>query len=283
MKQAFTLFFLVAMVQVFGQSLSVMTYNIRLDTESDGENKWANRKEFLMNQIKFYDPEVFGVQEALPNQMNDLSFTLPEYSHIGVGRDDGKRKGEFSSLFYKTDRFELLDSGTFWLAEQTDFPNKAWDAALPRICTWGLFRVRGSQKEVLIMNTHFDHVGEVARQKSLELIEQKAIELNPNKAPVIVMGDLNLEPQSKPIQYFQTKMEDSRLVADRLVFGPEGTFNGWNLQKEITRRIDYIFLSKDDFVVHNYAVISDRLNQKYASDHLPVYIEIEFKNCTKSY
>ena len=277
MNQLLVFVFAIFTLQLSAQEITTMTYNIRLDTESDGDNQWQKRKDFLTSQIAFYEPMVFGIQEGLPNQVDYLEKHLSDYDYIGVGRDDGKRKGEFSALFYKKDVFEKLDGGTFWLAENTSEPNKGWDAALPRICTWGLLRLRNTEKQVLIMNTHFDHVGEVARQKSLELIVQKSTELNKNHAPVIVMGDLNLNPESEAIQWMQTKMHDTRILAGEKAFGPEGTFNGWNVNEAVTRRIDYVFVSHNDFTLEKYAVLSDFVNLHYASDHMPVYVQLQFK------
>lgn len=273
LKPIFFLAILLFQIPMQAQDVTLMTYNIRLDHESDGEDQWPNRKEFLTGQIKFYEPMIFGVQEALPHQMDYLQKELSQYQSIGVGRDDGKREGEFSALFYQKDLFELMESGTFWLSETPDKPSKGWDAAINRICTWGLFRMRQSDQMILVMNTHFDHVGVIARQKSLELIDQKAKEINPENYPLVVMGDLNLEPDSEPIKWFQEKMDDSRVVSGSKAFGPEGTFNGWKTDEIVTRRIDYIFLSPYDFAVKKYAVISDYVNLHYPSDHFPVYVK----------
>lgn len=262
-------------VSSFSQDLSVMTYNIRLDFEGDGENQWSNRKENVIKQIKFHDPDVFGVQEALPNQMDDLTNGLPDYAVVGVGREDGKRKGEFSALFFKKDLFELQDSGTFWLSETPSIPSTGWDAALPRICTWGLFRIRNSNQNLLIMNTHFDHVGELARQKSVALIYEQAQKMRTEETPLIVMGDLNLEPESTPIKWLQEKMDDSKVMTGSKGFGPIGTFNGWKTNDVVTRRIDYIFLSPYDFQIKKYAVISDYVDLHFLSDHFPVYVEVD--------
>ncbi len=278
MKPFFTLIVLFLSFQIYAQELTVMTYNIRLDTEQDGVNQWKNRKDFLCGQLAFYDPMVFGVQEALPNQMRDLQDALPAYRYVGVGREDGKESGEFSAIFYKRDDVELLDSDTFWLSQTPNKVSVGWDAALPRICTWAKFRIRHSNRELLVMNTHFDHVGTEARQKSIDLIIKQSKALNPNNAPVIVMGDLNLEPHSAAIKNLQGQLEDSRLIAGASAFGPEGTFNGWQVDKPVERRIDYIFLSFNDFILDKYAVLSDFINGHYASDHLPVWIQIELTN-----
>lgn len=268
------LFLMFCFFMVNAQGLSVMTYNIRLDTESDGENQWGKRKDFLIGQIQFHEPMVFGVQEALPNQMDDLNKFLTDYESIGVGREDGKRKGEFSAIFYQPSKLKLKKSGTFWLSETPEKVSTGWDAALPRICTWAVFRLKKQKKNILVMNTHFDHVGVIARQKSMELMLVKAKEINDKHLPLIVMGDLNLEPDSGPIQWFSSQLTDSRLAAADKAFGPEGTFNGWNIHEPVHRRIDYIFFSEDDFQLNKYAVLSDFVNMHYASDHFPVFINL---------
>ena len=260
------------------QSFTAMTYNIRLDTESDGENQWSKRKDFLMGQINFFEPTVFGVQEALPNQMDDLKETLSDYTAIGVGREDGKNKGEYSALFYQADVLKLLNSGTFWLSETPALVSTGWDAALPRICTWGLFQHCETNEKVLVMNTHFDHVGQLARENSIDLIIEKSKEINGNSDPLVVMGDFNLEPESVAIQKMSKNLADSRVVAADHAFGPEGTFNGWQFEKPVNRRIDYIFFSDQNLKLNKYAVLSDYVNNRYASDHLPVYVELEFLN-----
>jgi len=260
------------------EELSVMSFNIRLDTENDGINQWNNRKEFVANHIAFYAPAFLGVQEALPNQMDYLTENLTGYNPIGVGREDGKRKGEFSAIFYRPQEQELLCSGTFWLSETPDVVSTGWDAALPRVCTWGMFKSKESKKRVLVMNTHFDHVGKTAREKSVELILLKAKELSGGKnVPVILMGDLNLEPETTAIQLVSNQLQDSRLAAGDQAFGPEGTFTGWKTTESPTRRIDYIFYSENEFTLKQYGVLSHVRNQQHASDHLPVFVRLQRK------
>ena len=278
MKPIYFLLLLCFSTVCHSQDISLMTYNIRLDHGGDGENQWKNRKDDLSLQILFHEPMIFGVQEALPHQMEDLHAALPLYESVGVGRDDGENKGEYSALFYQKDKIELLESGTFWLSETMNEPSKGWDAAYPRICTWAKVRIRNSETSLLVMNTHLDHVGEKARKESLQLIEQQSNRLNPDQLPVIIMGDLNLEPDSEAIQWFQTKFKDSRVMAGDEAFGPEGTFSGFKTNKALTRRIDYIFYSFNDFKLKKYAVLSDFINMNYLSDHLPVYVLLQSKS-----
>jgi len=258
------------------QNLEVMTYNIKFANENDGENSWSKRKDHLTDQIRFYEPDIFGVQEALLEQLEHLKGNLPNYNYVGVGREDGINKGEFSALFYDTNQFKVLDEGTFWLSETPGVISVGWDAALPRICTFALFENKTTKQKFWIFNTHFDHIGEKARVESANLILAKIENLNTANIPVILMGDLNLEPQTKAIQLLSKKMNDSKIVSKNVVFGPEGTFNGYNFLEPVTRRIDYIFISKGKLEVLKYAVLSDSWNLKYPSDHLPVFVELQF-------
>lgn len=259
-----------------GQTLRVLTYNIRLDLASDGPNSWPNRKEFLAGQLRFYAPDIFGVQEALPSQVADLATLLPAYGRIGQGREGGD-KGEASNLYYDTRRFTVLDSGTFWLSETPEIPSKGWDAALNRICTYARFRDKHTKKRFWVFNTHLDHVGEQARTRSIALIETRIAALNTSQEPVIFMGDFNSEPQTQRVVDLKTRMDDAREVTEQPPFGPIGTFNGFAHDKPVTTRIDYIFLSRGHGIrVKKYAVLSDSRDLRYPSDHLPVCVDLDF-------
>ena len=161
-------------VSVFAQSHSFMTYNIRYATERDGVNAWSNRKAFLSDQIKFYSPDVFGIQEGLLRQVSYLDSALTQYQYIGVGRDDGKEKGEFSAIFYDTEKLKVIENSTFWLSETPEKISIGWDAAMERICTYALFENLVSGQKFYVFNTHFDHIGKVAREKSADLILKMA-------------------------------------------------------------------------------------------------------------
>lgn len=260
------------------QKMTLLTYNIRLDTDSDGENAWKYRKDFLCSQIQFYEPDIFGIQEALPSQVAFMAEYFAQYEYIGVGRD-ANNQGESSNIFYKKDRFCLIKSNTFWLSETPDKVSKGWDAAINRVCTYGLFYDSLIDVHFLVFNTHFDHIGEIARAKSIHLILNKIEELNQNKYPVFFMGDFNLLDNSPVIESLNNLMDDSRYITKNKPFGPKGTFNGFQHNMAITNRIDYIFLSKNNpYTVNKYAVLSDHVDIKYPSDHLPVYIEVSKKN-----
>ena len=263
------------MMDLNAQDLSVMTYNIKLDYPKEGENSWANRKPFLINQIKFYEPDVLGVQEAMPNQMKEMDNLLEDYSYVGVGRDDGKDSGEYSAIFYKKDNLKVLESSTFWLSETPQKVSMGWDAVCNRVCTYALFKNKRTKQKFWVFNTHFDHVGEIARKASAILLIQKIKELNTKNLPVILMGDFNLEPESENIKYITTHLKDSKEVSLSKPFGPSGTFNGFNFHEPVTRRIDYIFVSSK-IKVNTHAVLSDNWDCKYPSDHLPVYVKLQF-------
>jgi len=271
----FSLFFCLNLLSA--QEVSLMTYNIRMSTESDGADAWSKRKEYLTNQVLFYAPDVMGVQEALPEQMDYLGKHLTGYKHIGVGRE-GKNKGEFSAIFYNADRLKVLEDDTFWLSETPEKISTGWDAALPRICTYGLFKDKKSGEKFYVFNTHFDHVGIEARKNASALILAKIKELNPKNLPAFVSGDLNLEPDSAPIAVLKTELDDTHELAPNGAFGPKGTFNGFKFTEPVTRRIDYIFQAKSNSSkVLKHATLSDSKDLHYASDHLPVYVLIDLK------
>lgn len=256
----------------FAQNYSIMSYNIKLDYPKEGENSWANRKPFFINQIKFYEPDVLGIQEALPNQMRDMDSLLVDYSYVGVGRDDGKNEGEFSAIFYKNAKFKIIESNTFWLSETPDQVSMGWDGVCNRVCTYAVLEDMNSGKRFYVFNTHFDHVGTEARKNSATLIIKKIKELNLKNYPVVLTGDFNMETNHESIEHIKETLQDSKEIA-KVTFGPEGTYNGFHFDKPVTRRIDFAFVSLD-IVVNKYAVLSDNWNLQYPSDHLPVLIEI---------
>ena len=263
-------------LSVLSQDLKIMSYNIKLDYPKEGKNSWTNRKPFMVNQIKFYEPDVLGVQEAMPNQMKDMDSLLTDYSFVGVGRDDGKNEGEFSAIFYKNKELKVLQSSTFWLSQTPDKVGMGWDAVCNRVCTYALFQNTTTKKKFWVFNTHFDHVGKEARSKSAVLIMDKIKGLNTEGYPVFLTGDFNMEPNHESIDYISQTLKDSKAVSE-LEFGPEGTFNGFHFDQPVKRRIDYIFVS-EDVEVNKYAVLSDNWNMQYPSDHLPVFIEAKLTN-----
>lgn len=262
-------------IAITAQSHNFMTYNIRYANDHDGDNKWDLRREKVASQIKFYEPEVIGLQEALESQVQYLDKQLSDYKFVGVGRDDGKTKGEYAPIYYKEEQLKLVEWSFFWLSDTPEKVSVGWDAALPRICTYALFEDNGTKEKFWVFNTHFDHQGETARLESSKLIYKKISEINSDNSPVILMGDFNLEPESSSIKFLSKKFNDT-FSYSKLNYGSVPTFNGFKSSKTPEIRIDYIFTSKTNVKVNKYAVFSDLIDQKYNSDHFPVYVEVEF-------
>lgn len=254
----------------------VMTYNIRLNTPNDGENAWPNRKSFLTSQIQFLSPDVLGVQEALPGQVKDLDEALVEYKSFGEGRD-GNGQGEHSSIYYNINRVKVDEYDTFWLSEKPEEVSKGWDAALPRVCTYGLFSTLDNTSKFWVFNTHFDHVGVEARKQSVKLILKQIALKNKENYPVVLIGDLNVTPDSDVIAETKSAMVDAKNVS-KVTFGNNGTFNGFKYDKPANRRIDYILMSKTALpIVEKYAVLTSAVDFKFPSDHFPVFVEFTIK------
>jgi len=258
----------------WSQELSLMTYNIRYATVNDQENQWEKRKEYLTQQIDFYAPDVFGIQEGLHSQLAFIKESLSDYTYIGVARDDGKEKGEYCAIFFNTEKLQILAEGTFWLSPTPEMVSKGWDAALERICTYAKFKDKISGNIFFVFNTHFDHIGKVAREKSAELIVKKVTEINKDNVPVIIMGDFNLNEKSQAISYLSSVFNDSKIASEAKPFGPHGTFTGFEFYEPVKDRIDYIFCSKENISVKKYGVLTDSKDSKYPSDHFPVLVKI---------
>ncbi len=258
------------------QSLKILTYNIRLDLASDGDNDWTHRREFLASQIKFYAPDIFGTQEGLPHQIEYLQKNLTNYGSESVGRE-GQGKGESTAIFYDKTKFLLEEHHTFWLSPTPDTVSMGWDAACLRVCTALLLKNKSTKKQFWVFNTHLDHMGQLARSNGIELILKKIREFNAKNLPVIFMGDLNAEPNDVVITKVKNELIDTRELSQTKPFGPSGTFNGFKFNEPVTRLIDYIFISKTAAIrVKKHAVLSDNINLHYPSDHLPVLVELEF-------
>ncbi|PBI93479.1 Endonuclease/Exonuclease/phosphatase family protein [Flavobacterium sp. ACN2] len=274
-KLVFAVMLLLSVNLFYGQNLKIMTYNIRLDVASDGENAWPNRKDYFTSQIGFYSPDVFGVQEAMPNQVLDIASALPNYNKFGVGREEGGL-GEACTIYYKKDRFKVEQSNTFWLSETPNVVSRGWDAACNRVCTYGLFKDLKTKKVFWVFNLHLDHMGEEARVKGVQLALSKIKELNTKNYPAFLMGDFNSEPNTTQIGEIKKVMDDTKDVSIEKPFGPSGTFNDFKHNESVTLLLDYIFISKNSGLkVQKHAVLSDSKDLKYPSDHLPVLIEID--------
>ena len=274
----------IAMISLFlttgavAQELRVLTYNIRYDNPGDGPDSWPVRRSWLCNQVRQADPDIFGIQEGLMNQVEFIDSLFGEYRHIGVGRDDGHSLGEFSAIFYNTLKYKVLREQTFWLSPHSERPSIGWDAALKRICTWGLFQEISTERKFLVFNTHFDHMGVEARKNSAILILEKIRQVNRQYLPVILMGDFNGGPESEPVRILSQSLCDSKPPTTESQTDPGGTFNGFDASKPQDECIDFIFTSKKGLHVTGYKVLREMHDGHFPSDHFPVTVTLKFTN-----
>lgn len=283
-------FTIISVSASFGQQFTVATYNLRNDNASNDDslrgNGWKQRLPVIVKLIQFHDFDIFGTQEGLVHQLKGLKANMPNYDYTGIGRDDGKTAGEFSAIFYKTSKFKLLAHGDFWLAPITDKPNKGWDAALPRICSWGSFQEIKTGYKFFYFNLHMDHIGVVARRESAKLVLTK-IKTIAGKAPVIFSGDFNVDQTSDSYAVINTSgtLKDAYELSP-LKYAENGTFNDFNANSKTTARIDHIFVTRD-FTVKRYGILldsyrakakgSEQYEAKLPSDHFPVMIVVDHK------
>lgn len=256
--------------------LNIASFNLRMDTPNDKENAWSHRKEMVKGLIRFHDFDICGTQEGFKHQLDDI-LELGNYAYVGVGRDDGKDAGEHSAIIYKKDRFDILESGDFWFAENPDVPGKGWDATCcNRICSWAKFREKKSQKEFFVFNVHYDHQGREARKNSSILLLKKIQQIT-GGYPVFVTGDFNATPESEPIQsiYNDGRLKDSYLITKQSPYGTTGTTNSFRLEAPMKNRIDYVWVT-DDITVNKYGVLNDMQYGRFPSDHFPVMINASF-------
>lgn len=270
--------FVTAVAQVKARTdLNVMTFNIRYDNPDDGLNNWKFRKESAIKLIRFQEVDVLGAQEVLSSQLKEMTTQLQEYAVIGVGREDGNEKGEYSPILYNKDKFTLLKSGYFWLSQTPEKPSKGWDAACERIATWAQLKDKVTAKKFFVLNTHFDHIGKVAREESVKLILNKTSELSEGLTQ-IVMGDFNANPESSVVQGIvrptnSISLFDSKKMAS-LVYGPDWSFHDFGRIPFAERPlIDYIFISKNIKVL-KYGVLAETVNNYFLSDHTPVLVKV---------
>jgi endonuclease/exonuclease/phosphatase family metal-dependent hydrolase len=280
--------------------LRVMTFNIRYDNPQDGADVWTNRKDKVASMVRLYDADIVGMQEAQRNQIDDLAKRLPKYEWFGVGRHDGKDAGEFTPIFYRSDRLTLLDQKTFWLSPTPDLAgSRGWDAALPRIATWARFRAsaesESTKTEFYVFNTHFDHMGVVARLESAKLLRAKVAEIAGDH-PAVLIGDFNCLPGSPPYQWLIGKeppppvIEGAKIETEKAIVpakdaladamlhtrlphhGPTTTWNGFTALVP-GRKIDHIFV-RGPIAIEQHAILADHWDGRFPSDHLPVIVEM---------
>lgn len=256
-------------VKAPGQNIDIMTYNIRYDNPEDSVNNWNQRKKSMSEMLNRYHPWIIGIQEGLHHQLTYLDSSLTNYKYIGIGREDGKEKGEYCAIFYDTTRFTVIEHSTFWLSEMSSTISVGWDAALERICTYALFEIISTKKKLWVFNTHFDHMGENARENSADLILDKIKKLNSDNLPLVLMGDLNCTPDSKPIKILRARLDNASEISQKPMTGPDGTYSGFNMNDSINKRVDYIFT--DNVMVMFYKHLDEkRENGYFISDHRPV-------------
>ena len=302
MKRLLTLtIFAFAALSVMAQPLNVGSYNIRMHSKVDYKNGdgWTERREVMCDLVAYTAFDIFGSQEVCHDQLEYMLSRLPEYDYIGVARDDGKQKGEYSPVFYRRDRFELLDSGTFWLSETPDKVSYGWDAACRRVCSWGYFKDKLTKKKFWFFNTHMDHKGKVARVEGAKLVISKINQMCGKGAKVILTGDFNVAQDSPAYKTFAESglLKDSYELAP-VKFAPTGTFNSFKVANHTTKRIDHIFVSEVNVLrygvlTYHYwstnngtdATLTDAPKEIKAehrgvhlpSDHYPVQIFVDLK------
>ena len=280
MKKFFIAISFMISMGIQSQEMNVMTFNIRYNTKNDSLNAWPYRKDNAASQIKFHNVHILGVQEALHEQVMDLSQSLSQYKYVGVGRNDGKTKGEYSAIFYDTIRLKLLGSSTFWLSLTPEVSgSKSWDAAITRIVTWAKFTDARSKKTFFVFNTHFDHMGKEARRESARLLKQKVKDIGGNN-PVVITGDFNSKPSDDPIKILTDPADKDRFIDTKAVsltphYGPQGTFNAFTPKETDNEPIDFIFL-KGKWKVLQHATLSQTWEGRFSSDHFPVFAKLSF-------
>lgn len=247
--------------------LVVMSYNIRLaDTKKDGTNHWSFRYQATFDMIADQKPDVVGMQEVCPVQKMMLDEELKGYKGVGVGRDDGKKKGEAMCIYYNKKKVSIIKWGTFWLSETPEVPSKGWNAACRRTATWALMKDKTTGKKFWFVNTHLDHKSSEAKREGLNLICERIAKINPQGYPMVLTGDFNLRPEDPCLKALDGKMVSARAVAAST--DNRATFHGWG--KKFTDVIDYIYISgfsacdKFEVVTKGYA------DRTFISDHYPI-------------
>ena len=299
MKRLLLFALLLLSFQLSAQQLMVGSYNIRYKNWNDSVqgNVWNKRCQVICDQLNFMAPDVFGAQEVLYGQLQDMKAALDGYDYIGIGRDDGERAGEHEAVFYKTDKIKLLDHGDFWLSETPEKPGLGWDAVCVRICTWGKF----SMDEAIFyyFNLHMDHVGVIARREAAKLVVARIREIAQG-APVVLTGDFNVDQTNEIYAIFTESglLKDSYDAA-RIRFAENGTFNAFKTEYYTTSRIDHVFVSPE-IQVESYGVLTnsywtpdetidtlkafdapqeisfDKYIRRNPSDHYPVFVKVKF-------
>lgn len=251
-------------------SIRVMSFNIRCTNV--GRDTWEDRIGIVTETIVKSESDSVGVQEATPEWMATLDEKLTDYAWVGVARDDGKNEGEYSAIFYLKDKYKLIDSGTFWLSETPDEPTLGWDAGCKRVCTWAVLENKESGEKYVHVNSHFDHVGIKAREESVKMI------LNHIKLykdlPVVFTADMNVEEGSENYIAITEKLYDAKYLANDTM--DYLTYHDTKPSKHEKDIIDYVMVNKN-FEPLTYKVVTAGIDERYVSDHFPVYADLKFK------
>ncbi len=275
---------MLAVVGSFAQDFTIATYNLRYDNEGDKvkNNAWKDRCPHIVEIIQKNNLDFFGVQEGLFNQLADLMRAMPAYEYTGLGREGG-REGEHSAIFYKRDKFSLLDAGNFWLSQTPEKLSKGWDAKYERLCSWAQLKDKSTGFTFYMFNTHFDHKGKVARKLSIALIFEQIGKIAGN-APVILSGDFNMDPIDEAYAEFAKfpKFRSAYDIAESLQNANLASVNTFDSIKHTHERIDHIFFSPD-FKVSSYKMELDTYgDNKFPSDHFPIILNIQVKKNAES-
>lgn len=252
--------------------ISVMSFNIRYDTEEDGVHKWSNRKEAIIKMWQATSPSIVGIQEGLQHQVDFLDKNLPAYEYVGVGRDDGHNAGEYAAIYYRSDDFQLLESNTFWLSETPDVPSRGWDANNIRIATWAHFKDLQHDRTFYVFNTHFDHKGAKARLESAKLLVEKAKEIVPDdNIPVFLIGDFNAWISNDLFEPINNEYLDARRFAAHT--DHKKSFNLWG-KWYANWSVDYIFYKHAEALA--FRTVIENYDVPYISDHYPVITHFNY-------
>lgn len=260
------------------ETLRIMTFNIRYGSAQDGENAWQNRKHLVVEVIRHFAPSILGVQEALHFQLDELKTAFPIYKQVGVGRDDGKKAGEYSAIFYNEKQCDLLDQETFWFSDTPMVPgSKSWGNNITRICTWIHLRARKSKQPFYVYNLHWDHRSQPSREQSAKLLVSKIADRTDTESPVLVLGDFNAGEDNPAFLYLLENQPVRLQDSYRQVFPHAesvGTFNGFTGMTN-GPKIDAILVSEGLRVI-SAEIVRTNEEGRFPSDHFPVTAVVGF-------
>lgn len=271
--------FLLAATTAFSEPLAVdaITFNIRHDNPKDGENAWPNRKAMVGEWLAAEAPDIVGLQEALRHQIDDILKAVPAFAEYGVGRDDGKSKGEHCTILYKADRFQPGEGDTFWLSDTPEkVASTSWGNGIPRICTWLHLTDKATKRGIYIYNIHWDHRSQPSRERAAELMNQRILARTHKTDPVILMGDFNAGEDNPAITTLKKHFVDTFRIAH-----PDEkhvrTFSGFKPIKAEGKKIDHIFILPSSAKVTAASIERHARDGRTLSDHFPVRAKLDFE------